>query len=82
MAIVSASCNANTPLRPAGHKTPEGRRWYSRLVRARKRVEHAERERDQLAREALRAGVGARGIAEALLIDKSTVSRRYSEGRQ
>gem|GEM_PF-4904824 len=37
----------------------------------------AQDRRDELAREALAAGVGVRGVALALGIDKATVSRRY-----
>ncbi len=61
----------------AGHRTPEGRDWYAKLARARRAVEQAQQRRDDLARQALRAGVGVRGVAEALGVDKATVSRRY-----
>ena len=67
-------------MRTAGHRTAEGRRWYARLVQARRAVERAEQQRDELAREALRAGVGVRGVGESLGIDKGTVSRRYGRG--
>jgi hypothetical protein len=67
-------------MRTPGHKTPEGRRWYARLLQARRAVERAEHRRDDLARQALQAGVGARGVGEALGIDKGTVSRRYGSG--
>ena len=80
--VVSAACNAVGIMRTAGHKTAEGRRWYSRLIRARRAVELAEGRRDELAREALQAGVGARGVGQALGIDKGTVSRRYGRGRK
>jgi len=67
-----------TPMRTASHKTPAGRRWYAKLVRARRAVERAEQQRDQLAREALATGeIGVRGVAEALEIDKGSASRRY-----
>jgi hypothetical protein len=63
--------------RTAGHATEEGKRWLARLARAQHNVESAERRRDELAREALAHGLGVRGVASALKIDKATVSRRY-----
>jgi DNA invertase Pin-like site-specific DNA recombinase len=64
--------------RPRGDTTPDGGDWIDELVRAQQRVDDAERERDQLVRRALRSGLGVRGVARALRIDKSTVSRRYT----
>jgi hypothetical protein len=65
-------------MRTASHKTPAGRRWYAKLLRAQKAVERAEQKRDQIAREALATGeIGVRGVAEALGIDKGSASRRY-----
>ncbi len=69
------------PLPVAGHRTPEGSDWYAKLERARRTVEQAQERRDELARQALRAGVGVRGVAKALEIDKATVSRRYGGER-
>jgi hypothetical protein len=66
--------------RIAGHMSAHGQRWLARLERARTAVERAEVQRDELARQALAAGVGVRGVALGLGIDKATVSRRY--GRQ
>ncbi len=63
--------------RRSGTATPDGQRWLSRLRQAQGRVEVAQRRRDELARQALEHGVGVRGVAEVLGIDKSTVSRRY-----
>jgi hypothetical protein len=66
--------------RSPGYATPEGQRWLTQLSTAQREVEDAERERDELALEALAAGLGVRGVAIALGIDKGTVSRRYSNG--
>lgn len=60
-----------------GHVTGEGRRWFGALHRAQLAFEDAQRRRDDLAREALAHGLGVRGAAKALKIDKGTVSRRY-----
>lgn len=64
--------------RPRGETTSHGGDWIDGLVRAQQRVDDAERERDELVRRALRHGLGVRGVARALRIDKSTVSRRYA----
>ncbi len=64
-------------VRLPGHVTAEGQHWFSELSRAQIAVEHAERRRDDLAREALAHGLGVRGVARALKIDKATASRRY-----
>jgi hypothetical protein len=63
--------------RLSGHATPEGSLWFGELARAQRRVENAELERDALAREALEHGLGIRGVAKALRIDKTTAQRRY-----
>ncbi len=63
--------------RPSGDSTPEGQRWYDRVARAQRKVEDAERQRDEVVRDALEHGLGVRGVAKALDIDKATVSRRY-----
>jgi hypothetical protein len=63
---------------PPGHMTTEGKRWYAKLVQARLAVENAEHARDEMARQALAHGLGVRGAALALGVDKGTVSRRYS----
>jgi len=63
--------------RIAGYVSTSGRRWLARLSRAEDAVRTAQDRRDELAREALAAGVGVRGVALALGIDKATVSRRY-----
>jgi hypothetical protein len=46
-------------------------------MRAQLAVERAEERRDDLVRQALAADVGVRAVAEALGVDKATVSRRY-----
>jgi hypothetical protein len=66
-------------VRPSGSASAEGRRWVAKLERAQGAVNKAERRRDQLACEALAHGIGVRGVAEALGIDKATVSRRYGK---
>ena len=66
--------------RPPGYMTAEGRRWSAKLARARRVVEEAERARDEIARQAPAHGLGVRGAALALGIDKGTVSRRYNGG--
>jgi hypothetical protein len=63
--------------RLSGHATPEGSLWFRELAQAQRRVENAEHERDVLAREALGHGLGIRGVAKALRIDKTTAQRRY-----
>jgi len=60
-----------------GHVTPEGQHWYAELHRAQRAVDEATRRRDDLARQALAHGLGVRGVARALGIDKGTASRRY-----
>jgi hypothetical protein len=66
--------------RPRGDTTPQGQHWLDQLVRAQQRLDEAERERDELVRQALEHGLGVRGVASALRIDKGTVSRRYCTG--
>ena len=66
-------------IRPSGRDTTEGKRWLARLERAQRAVNEAENRRDQLARDALAHDVGVRGVAEALGVDKATVSRRYGK---
>jgi hypothetical protein len=61
-----------------GHMTAEGKRWYAKVARAQLAVENAERARDELTHQALAHGLGVRGAARALGIDKGTVSRRYN----
>lgn len=63
-----------------GHLTAEGKRWYAKLARAQRAVDEAEHARDKTAREALAHGLGVRGAALALGIDKTTVGRRYNRG--
>jgi cation transport regulator ChaB len=62
-----------------GHVTSAGQLWFAELARAQREVEDAERRRDELVPKALAHGVGVRGVAKALRIDKATVSRRYRQ---
>lgn len=66
--------------RPPGHTTPEGQRWIAELRRRQRAVDDAVSDRDACARQALEHGLGIRGVANALSIDKTTAQRRY--GRQ
>jgi DNA invertase Pin-like site-specific DNA recombinase len=66
-------------VRQSGHATEEGRAWLERLGRAQAAVDAAADERDELVRQALAEGVGVRGVALALGIDKGTVSRHYGK---
>jgi hypothetical protein len=63
--------------RTPGYMTTEGMRWYAKLERAQRVVDQAVARRDDMAREALASGLGVRGVALALGVDKGTVSRRY-----
>lgn len=67
-------------MRAPGDTTPEGRRFYAKLLRAQEALERTESRRDQLVRESLDAGMGVRAVARVLKIDKGTVSRRYGRG--
>ena len=66
--------------RTSGHVTDRGQLWVAQLEAAQQRVEEAERLRDDLVKDALADGLGVRGVARALGIDKGTVSRRYGQG--
>jgi DNA invertase Pin-like site-specific DNA recombinase len=57
--------------------TPDGQRWHDRVTQAQRAVDAAEARRDEIVRQALEDGLGVRGVALALGIDKATVSRRY-----
>jgi hypothetical protein len=77
--VLSASCNAVRVMTPRGtsEDAKERRKWIARLQAARLAVDDAERERDELVRQAQAAGLSVRAIASALGVDKGTVSRRY-----
>jgi hypothetical protein len=60
-----------------GHVTPGGQHWFAELYRRQLAVDAAMDERDRFAREALEHGLGIRGVAKALRIDKTTAQRRY-----
>jgi len=62
-----------------GHVTPEGQHWFGELYRRQLAVDAAVRERDVLAHQALEHGLGVRGVAKALRIDKTTAQRRYGK---
>jgi hypothetical protein len=59
--------------------TADRGRWAARLRRAQRAVQAAEQRRDDAVRHALEHGVGVRGVAAVLGIDKATVSRRYRQ---
>jgi hypothetical protein len=65
-----------------GHITPEGQHWFGELYRRQLAVDAAIRGRDDYAREALKHGLGIRGVAKALRIDKTTAQRRYGKAAQ
>lgn len=65
-----------------GHVTPEGQHWYGELYRRQLAVDAAVRERDEFVREALAHGLGIRGVAKALRVDKTTAQRRYGGGER
>ena len=68
------------PRRPS-HDSEDGRRMFAALQAAQRRVEQAERKRDDLAREAVqRGGLSAHSLAAALKIDPATAWRRYARG--
>lgn len=58
-----------------GHVTHE--HWFAELERKQLAVQKAVRDRDDCARKALEHGLGVRGVAKALRIDKTTAQRRY-----
>jgi DNA invertase Pin-like site-specific DNA recombinase len=64
-------------MRTAAERTATRRRWHRKLEQAQLAVSSAEGKRDELVRQALADGVGVRGVALAIGIDKGTVSRRY-----
>lgn len=64
--------------RHPSHESEEGGRWFGLLRHAQTKVERAERERDQLARDAAQHGLSARSLGEALNIDPATAWRRYA----
>jgi DNA invertase Pin-like site-specific DNA recombinase len=66
--------------RQPSHESSEGRRWFGALRKAQTKVERAERDRDELAREAFEHGLSARSVATALNIDAATAWRRYARG--
>jgi transposase-like protein len=62
--------------------TPDGRMWFAEDAAAPQRKHNAEHECDDLIRQSLAHGLGVRGAARALKIDKVTVSRRYKGGAE
>jgi transposase-like protein len=63
--------------RQPGRITPDERMWFAEGAAAPQRMHHAEHECDDPVRQSLADGLGVRGAARALKIDKVTVSRRY-----
>ena len=68
------------PRRPS-HDSEDGRRLFAALQGAQRRVEQAERRRDDLARDAVQRGLSAHSLAAALNIDPATAWRRYARRR-
>ena len=60
-----------------GHLTPVGKRWFVKIQAVQGLVRDAEEARDRTVHRALDQGLGIRGVAEALGIDKTTAQRRY-----
>lgn len=69
------------PRRP-GDATEEGQRWLDEIRAAQRVVKNAEDARDATVREALDHGLGIRGVAKALGVDKMTAQRRYGRRRR
>jgi hypothetical protein len=68
------------PRRPS-HATEEGSRWFGLLRKAQTKVERAEHERDQLARDAIEHGLSAHSLGAALKINPATAWRRYARAK-
>ena len=77
---VCAMHTQRMPRRP-GEATEEGQRWFDEVRAAQRVVENAENARDTTVREALDHGLGIRGVAKALGVDKMTAHRRYGHQR-
>ena len=78
---VCAMHTQRMPRRP-GEATEEGQRWFDEVRAAQRVVENAENARDTTVREALDHGLGIRGVAKALGVDKMTAHRRYGHQRR
>jgi hypothetical protein len=63
--------------RKPGRITPDGRMWFAEDAAAQEPMRNAEHECDDLMCQSLARGLGVRGVARALKIDKVTLSRRY-----
>lgn len=72
-------CDMHTQPMPrrAGDATRDGQRWFDDIRAAQRAVEAAEHARNDTVHEALKHGLGIRGVAKALGIDKMTAHRRY-----
>jgi hypothetical protein len=68
--------------RKPGRIIPDGRMWFAEDAAAQEPMRNAEHERDDLIRQSLAHGLGVRGAARALKIDRATVSRRYKGGAE
>lgn len=56
--------------------------WVMRIREADRAAREAAEARDELVRQALADGLGVRGAALALGVDKTTITRRYPTGGQ
>ena len=68
--------------RAASDTTERGRTWIEQLQSAQGAVTDAERRRDELVRQAQADGLSVRAIAQALGVDKGTVSRRHPKAQR
>ncbi len=67
-------------VRRPGHATGSGRDWVAKIRTADRAARDATLARDELVRQALADGLGVRGAALALGLDKTTITRRYGKG--
>ncbi|MGO9908397.1 MAG: hypothetical protein ACLP4R_08890 [Solirubrobacteraceae bacterium] len=67
--------------RTPGDATEEGQHWIAEIRAAQRAVDHAESARDETVHQALEHGLGIRGVARALGVDKMTAHRRYGGRR-
>lgn len=65
------------PRRPSHETSATGRHLFDALRRAQQRLERAEQDRDERAREAVDGGLSARSVASAIGVDVAVAWRRY-----
>ncbi|MGH2890157.1 MAG: hypothetical protein ACRDNJ_11065 [Solirubrobacteraceae bacterium] len=70
------------PRRPSHETDPAHGRLYQALRRAQQRLDHAQRDRDERAREAVDGGLSARSVASAVGTDAATAWRRWFRGER